>query len=120
MKPENSYWKLPLALGMVVCSFVPVFLMYCIAHVEYKYSVVWAHGSLPPPHIAWTFRACYRAGFILPVLTTVVAVWFVSGKFITVARLAWAILILVVLHLYWLSYGILAFYMANTVQKFNL
>jgi hypothetical protein len=115
MKFEKDAWKVPVALGMILCSLVPVVLLYAIDSFDLANSV-WAFRHLRLPPIAETFLSCYRAGFVLPILTTVVAIWFVTGKSVTAARLSWAILLLIVLHLFWLSWGILAFYLAN--QKF--
>ena len=106
-----------MALGMVVCSFVPVVLLYFIDSIDFRSSER-AFRHLPPPHIAYIFQDHYRVGLVLPILTTIVAVWFVTGKSVTATRLTWAILLLVILHLFWLSWGILAFYLAN--QKFVL
>jgi len=145
MELKDIHWKLPVALGMVVCSSVPIVLLFCVDYVEF-HNTVWVHGHYPLAKLPLTFQACYRVGLILPILTTLVAIWFghyplaklpltfqacyrvglslpilttfvaiwfASGKCVTVARLMWVLLILIVLHLLWLSYGILALYFTN-------
>jgi len=112
MELKDIHWKLPVALGMVVCSSVPIVLLFCVDYVEF-HNTVWVHGHYPLAKLPLTFQACYRVGLILPILTTLVAIWFAFGKCVTVARLMWVLLILIVLHLLWLSYGILALYFTN-------
>ena len=112
MKFRNSSWKVPVALGMVVCSLVPVCLLYFIDAIDFSSSER-AFKHLPPPRLAYIFQDFYQVGLILPILTLIVAVWFVLGKSIADVRLTWAVLFLVVLHLFWLAWGILAFYLAN-------
>ena len=110
-------WKWPVALGSVACSLVPIALLCCIDHIE-LYGTVWSHKHQTLPFIAWTFLAYHRLGWLLPILTTVVGVWFLTGKCVTASRLGWAAFLLVILHLFWFSYAILAFYLTN--QKFVL
>jgi hypothetical protein len=116
MKPDFK-WKLPTALGMVLCSLVPVLLFAIIEHIEVN-SSMWAYKHRALSFIAWTFQSYYLFGLILPILTAGVAVWVIIGESLTRARLAWLMLMLLVLHLFWLSYGILAFYFTN--QNFVL
>lgn len=117
IKPQYSDWRLPLGLGMVMCSLVPTLLLFWIDYIDF-HSAMWVHGHYLLSVGAQQFKSHYQVGLILPILTTAVAIWFLSGKFVTLTRLAWSILILIVLHLIWLSYGILAFYSSN--QKFFL
>jgi hypothetical protein len=115
MKPENNHWKIPVALGMVACSLMPVALVCFIDAIDFS-SSEWAYKQHVLPPISWNFRSCYLIGYILPILTTAVAIWFAKGRSVTAKRLAWAVFLLIILHLFWLSWGILAFYLAN--QKF--
>ena len=104
-----------MALGMVVCSLIPILLFFWIDYTEFHYTV-WVHRSYVLPHGALVFKHYYQLGLILPVLTAGVSSWLVSGKLFTVTRFAWIVLPLVVLHLFWLSFGLLALYSIN--QKF--
>ena len=117
MKCECYRWKVPVALGLVVASLVPILLLTCIEYTDTHWSM-WAYKQQRLSFTGWTFQSYYLLGLILPILTTIVAVWFVVGKFVTAARLAWVVLLLAILHLFWLSWGILAFYYTN--QSFML
>lgn len=79
---------------------------------------MWAAKHDVIPYISRTFACIYFFGLGLPVLTTAVAAWFVVAKSLSTTRFAWAMLILTAVHLLWLSYGILAFYLTN--QKFRM
>ena len=105
-------WKWPIALAAVACSLVPTALLLYIDYIELHGSV-WSHNNRHLPFIAWTFLAHYQGGWLLPVLTAVVAIWFLTGKGVTPSRLAWVVFCLVVLHLFWFSYATLAFYLTN-------
>jgi hypothetical protein len=107
-------WKIPIALGVCLVSIAPVVLLYFIDFTDFRNSVK-AVRQIPIPHIALEFQRCYQIGLLLPLLTMTVAGWFVFGKSVTAARLSWCCLVLVVLHLFWLSWGILAFYLANQI-----
>jgi len=115
MKISDCHWKIPIALGIVLSSLVPVVLLCFIDAMDLKCSE-WAYKHQALPTIAWTFRSSYLVGFVLPILTTASAIWFVVGKSVGIARLAWVAFLLIVLHLIWFSWGILGFYLTN--QKF--
>lgn len=112
MKFEDYKWKMPVAFGMVICSLAPVILLCFIDAIDFS-SSEWAYKHKVLPTIAWTFRSCYRAGLILPILTIATAIWFLVGKSVKTVRLAWVLFFLITLHLFWLSWGILAFYLTN-------
>jgi hypothetical protein len=115
LRPVKSfvgYWRWPMAIAMVLCSLVPVSLLYLIYAIDYR-SSWWAFKHLPRPFLTVAFHSSIQLGFILPILTAVVAIWFGAGRSCTAARFAWAVLALVILHLFWLSWGILGFYLAN-------
>jgi hypothetical protein len=109
---DKSKLRMPAALGMIVCSLMPIVLLYFIDSVDLAGSE-WAYKHLPRPYIAEEFLHVYRLGLVLPVLTIIFAIWFVFGRSATVNRSAWVIFVLLLLHLVWLSWGILAFYLAN-------
>jgi hypothetical protein len=115
MKSASTFWKWPVAMGMVLFSLVPITLLWFIYAIDFR-SSWWAFKHLPPPFISESFHFCIPFGFCLPILTAVVAGWFAFGGSVTTARLAWSILLLAILHLFWLSWGILGFYLVN--QKF--
>jgi hypothetical protein len=117
MKTADHHWKIPVALGIIFSSLIPVALVCFIDGIDFKCSK-WAYEHQALPTIAWSFQSCYRVGMALPILTTAAAIWFVVGKTVTGARLAWVALLLIVLHLVWFSWGILGFYLTN--QKFVL
>lgn len=112
MNLQGNRWEVPFALGMIFCSLMPVSLLYFIDSIDYR-SSDWAYKHKVLPYIAWTFQSFHSVGFVLPFLTMITAVWFLTGKFVTTTRLAWIILLLTILHGLWLSWGILAFYLAN-------
>ena len=112
MKFTVTPWKWPVAIGMTLCSLVPVSLFYLIYTIDYR-SSWWAFKHYPRPFITEAFHSSIQLGFILPILTTAVGIWFAVGGSCTAARFAWVILALVVLHLFWLCWGILGFYLAN-------
>ena len=112
MNSEIKQWKLAAALGMVACSSAPILLLSCIDYIDFNDSK-WAHEDIVLPFISRTFGDHYLLGLFLPVLTAAVAVWFLAVTHANYNRIAWALLLLVLLHLFWLSYGILAFYLTN-------
>lgn len=112
MNSDDKFWKLPVALGMILCSVVPVSLVTFIETVEVRGSA-WAHYHRVLPYIARTYQDYHHLGLILPVVTIGVAVWFLAGKSFTLVKFAWLVLMLVALHLLWLSYAVAAFYFAN-------
>jgi hypothetical protein len=105
-------WKCPIALAAVACSLIPTTLLHCIDYLELHGSA-WSHNNKHLPFISWTFSAHYQLGWLLPILTAAVTIWFLTGKGVTPNRLAWALFCLVILHLFWFSYATLAFYLAN-------
>lgn len=117
MHVTSDQWKWPVALAMVVCSLVPTALLILIDHLE-LHDAMWLVKHQIIPSFAETFLAYHRLGWFLPIVTTGVAVWVVTGERVSASRLAWVVLLLVVLHLFWLSCGIFAFYLVN--QNFNV
>lgn len=111
MKVAN-FWKVPIALSVILCSSVPVLLLTMIEHIEINRSK-WAQTHKTLPHIPLTFEQHYLIGLLLPLISVGVAVWFLSGIGVSSTRLAWAIFILLALHLFWLSYGVFSFYLTN-------
>jgi hypothetical protein len=112
MKPEFKSWKIPIAIRMIACSTIPIALLYFIDDIDSSASV-WAFHHQTLPYLSSQFLACYKLGFILPVLTTLTAIWFATGKTVSVVRFSWVIVLLLVLHLLWIAWGVLAFYLAN-------
>jgi hypothetical protein len=112
MKCDHNHWKLPAALGMCFCSIASVALLYFIYYCDQE-SVRTVKHIIPPPDIAYEYKVYHQFGLILPLITTVVAIWFLTGKSVTAARSAWAALGLLVLHFLWLSWGLVALYLAN-------
>lgn len=117
MKCEANCWRLPAALGLCFCSFIPVALLYFIDLCDQK-SVRAVKHIIPPPYIAHRFQDYHQVGLVLPLITIVVAIWFLAGKTVSAARLAWALLVLLILHFFWLSWGIVALYLANQTFVF--
>ena len=103
---------MPLALGIMLCSLVPVGLLTCVEHIEITDSM-WAVRHEVTPFISWTFGSIYLMGLGLPALAAGVAVWFLVGGSPRNPRFGWVLVALVALHLFWLSYGLLALYLAN-------
>jgi hypothetical protein len=99
---------------MVICSLVPVSLLYVIYQIDFRSSYR-AFKHIPPPHIPIVFYELCRLGFILPVLAAAMGIWFATSQSVSPAKFAWLLLGLVVLHLFWLAYGILGFYLANQI-----
>jgi hypothetical protein len=87
-------------------------LLYFVEYCDQK-SVRAVKHIIPPPYIAHRFQDYQQVGLILPLITTVVAIWFLTGKSVTMTRMAWAALGLLVLHFLWLSWGLVALYLAN-------
>ena len=112
MNTKINHWKVPVALSVIACSLASVVLLYAVNSIDLAGSW-WAYKHLPRPWIAEEFLRFYRMGLVLPVLTITVAIWFLGGKSVTANRLAWIAFLLVLLHLFWLSWGVLAFYLAN-------
>jgi len=112
MKITNKSWKIPCAIGMILSSLVPVTLIYIIYHIDFRTSYrVFKH--ITPSHIPIVFYEWCPYGFLLSALTGAVALWLVFSQAYTATRLAWMALGLLLLHLFWLSFGILGFYLAN-------
>jgi hypothetical protein len=97
---------------MVLSSLVPVSLLYVIYQIDFRSSYR-AFKHITPPHIPLVFYEYCRLGFLLPVLAAALGLWFALSQSVSPAKFAWLLLGLVVLHLLWLSYGILGFYLAN-------
>ena len=63
MKISDCHWKIPIALGIVLSSLVPVVLLCFIDAMDLKCSE-WAYKHQALPTIAWTFRSSYLVGFV--------------------------------------------------------
>jgi formate-dependent nitrite reductase membrane component NrfD len=105
-------WKWPIAIAMFLCSLVPVSLLYLIYAIDFRSSYR-AFKHLTPPHIPLIFYELCRLGFLLPILTLALGLWFALSQSVSPAKFAWLLMGLVLLHLLWMSYGILGFYLAN-------
>ena len=112
-----GFWRWPVAIAMFLCSLAPVSLLYFIYTIDFQ-SSWWAHKHYPRPYIPIAFHSSIQLGFVLPVLTAAVGIWFAASRSCSATRFAWAVLALLILHLFWLSWGIFGFYLAN--QTFAL
>ena len=116
MNFEGFKSKLPIALTAVIISVSAILLISFISEIEFREPAgIIHHQTQTLPLIVWLWGKLFPFDSVLPILTTVVGVCFVTGKGLKQLVLTWAICCLLVLHVLCFSFFSLAFYLS---QKF--
>ena len=112
----SDKWILPVATGALICSGTVAAITWGISVSNFHYAK-WTTENISLPYYATLFKAIYNYAWILPLLTALLGILIIAKKITKGTTMACGITALVVIHVWWFFFWLLAIYLSN--QSFH-
>jgi hypothetical protein len=110
-------WVLPIIVGSVLCSAIITLVTTCVGLLEF-HQAVWTRFPMSLPLIAEKFKEVYPLGWVLTIATVVLGMLVWTNKFTNAMAISACVSALVVAHVAWFLFALLAVYLTN--QSFRV